>query len=51
MHLLEKCETKFQFPFDRLRITRLKDSILRENKRLNKELYNGDLDIEFIIDS
>lgn len=50
LHLVYKCDSAFQFPHDRIRLTRLKKAILMENRRLNKELYEGNLDIEFIID-
>jgi hypothetical protein len=45
LHLVYECDGKFQFPYDRIRIARLKKAILLENRRINKELYEGNLDI------
>ena len=50
LHIIEECAAKFQFPLDKLRLTRLKGEIIKENKKLNKELFNDELDLEFIID-
>lgn len=36
LKLVEECERKFQFPYDRIRLARLKKCMLQDNKRLNK---------------
>lgn len=50
-HLLVDLESRFLNPFQKIRLERLKRVMILENIKLNGELYLGNLDIEFIIDS
>ena len=47
--LLVELEKKFLTPFQKLRLTRLRRVMIEENRKINQELYEGNLDIENII--